>query len=97
MDNGKDKNAKIKAAQETFVITRTDLRRLFTALGIPETRIAAIFAGMEKTHRHTNAITFATILDREGNLERDQISNVLRRIGIDACTERFLLNLQALY
>ncbi|MGC8572135.1 MAG: hypothetical protein ACP5RI_00300 [Candidatus Micrarchaeia archaeon] len=88
-----DKNSKkATTAQETFVVTRADLRRLFVALGISETRIATIFASMEKKHRHMNAIAFASILDREGNLDRDQIANVLRRIGLDDIVIRKVLN-----
>jgi|GEM_PF-671143 len=81
-----------KAKQETFVITRAELRRLFIALGISENRISMIFANMEKAHRHINAVAFASILERMGGLERDQISNVLRRIGLDDVTIRNVLN-----
>ncbi|MGC8648788.1 MAG: hypothetical protein ACP5UN_01030 [Candidatus Micrarchaeia archaeon] len=86
-----NKNAE-KPKQETFIITRAELRRLFIALGISENRISMIFAGMEKAHRHINAVAFAGILDRIGGLEREQIANVLRRIGMDDVTIRNVLN-----
>ncbi len=47
---------------------------------------------MEKAHRHVNVITFAGLLEK-ADLDRDKISNVLRRLGVDDLTIRNILSI----
>ncbi|MGC8586036.1 MAG: hypothetical protein ACP5K5_00620 [Candidatus Micrarchaeia archaeon] len=73
------------AKQNSYTVLRNDLRRLLTSMHVSEKSIEVLFSMMEKTHRHINAIAFASQLERMG-LSRNQIANVLRRIGIDDVT-----------
>ncbi len=73
------------ARQDTFVISRIELRHVLSSLGVPEKDIGVLLSTMEKTHRHTNVIVFTNLLERMG-IDRDRIDNVFRRLGIDDVT-----------
>ncbi len=75
---------------ETFVISRQELRRILTAFGVNEKKIEMLFSGLERAHRHVNVIAFSGLLEKAG-LDRESISNVLRRLGIDDLTIRSIL------
>lgn len=66
----------------TFVITRSELRHVLIALGINEREINNLLGSLDRTHRHTNIIVFANLLEKLG-IERDKMSNVFRRLGMD--------------
>jgi hypothetical protein len=73
------------AAAETFTISRPELRRILTNFGVTEKSMAALFASMEKAHRHINIIAFVSMLEKAG-LDRDETSNVFRRLNMDDIT-----------
>ncbi len=73
------------ASQNTFTVQRTVLRRILTAMHVDNKGIEALLSTMEKSHRHFNLAAFVSQLEKMG-LERDQIANVLRRIGMDDIT-----------
>ncbi|EQD39104.1 hypothetical protein B2A_11242 [mine drainage metagenome] len=70
------------ADKDTLTVGRIELRRILVAFGVNEKNITALLASMEKSHRHINVITFASMLEKSG-LARDKIKNVFRRIGMD--------------
>lgn len=76
---------------ETFVISRQELKRILLAFNMNEKNIESLLTNMEKAHRHVNVITFTGLLEK-ANLDREKISNVLRRLGIDDLTIRNILN-----
>lgn len=69
-------------ASNTFTISRIELRRILLALKVSEKSIEGLIGNMEKSHRHINVVAFVTMLEKAG-LERDDITNVLRRLGMD--------------
>ena len=69
----------------TFTIARNELRRVLTVFGMNEKSIQALFSGMEKTHRHVNALAFAASLEKFG-IDRSRSTDVFRRLGIDDLT-----------
>jgi len=73
------------ANQGTYIIQRTGLRRILIALHVNDKEIEALLSMLEKNHRHINAAAFVSQLEKMG-IEREQISNVLRRIGFDDIT-----------
>jgi hypothetical protein len=73
------------AKQDTFVISRSQLKHILTALGVGEKDIGMLLAALDKTHRHTNIIVFASLLEKLG-ITRDKMSNVFRRMGMDDVT-----------
>ncbi|MDE1873661.1 MAG: hypothetical protein KGI04_00890 [Candidatus Micrarchaeota archaeon] len=66
----------------TFTISRIELKRMLTTLGVSERSIDGLVAELNKMHRHANAVAFAGMLQKAGLKEGD-VANVLRRIGID--------------
>lgn len=66
----------------TFTITRGELRHVLVAFGVNDKNIQSIFAAMDKSHKHINAIAFASLLEKTG-MGRDVMGNVFRRIGMD--------------
>ncbi len=70
------------ADAKTYTISRQELRHVLIAFGLGEKELASLFSGMEKSHRHVNIISFISMLEKIG-LERERITNVLRRLGID--------------
>ncbi|MGI0100543.1 MAG: hypothetical protein ACREBH_02385 [Candidatus Micrarchaeaceae archaeon] len=73
------------AKQDTFIISRPELRQVLIALGIKERDIGNLITAMDKAHRHTNIIVFVNLLEKLG-IDRDKVSNVLRRMGMDDVT-----------
>lgn len=73
------------ARQDTFIISRIELRQVLIALGVREKDIGSLLSAMDKTHRHTNIIVFANLLEKLG-IDRDKMSNVFRRMGMDDVT-----------
>ncbi|MCL5122681.1 MAG: hypothetical protein M1279_01790 [Candidatus Marsarchaeota archaeon] len=70
------------ASANTFTISRIEIRRVLLALKVSEKSIEGLIAAMEKSHRHINVVSFVSLLEKAG-LERDDIVNVLRRLGMD--------------
>lgn len=66
----------------TFTVSRMELKRTLTALGVNERSIDDMLAEMNKQHRHVNVVAFAGMLQKAG-LSPDEAANVLRRIGVD--------------
>ncbi|MCL5412711.1 MAG: hypothetical protein M1474_03675 [Candidatus Marsarchaeota archaeon] len=75
------------AQAETFTVSRADIRRILVVSGVSEKNIASLFSSMEKAHRHINIIAFASLLEKAG-VDRDKMTNVFRRIGMDDVTIR---------
>ncbi len=70
------------AKQETFVVTRQELRHILLGFGVNEKNVDNVFASMERAHKHVNAVVFAGLLEK-ANVSRANIGNIFRRIGID--------------
>jgi uncharacterized protein Smg (DUF494 family) len=73
------------AKQDTFIISRAELRQVLISLGVTEKDINNLISTMDKAHRHTNIIIFASFLEKMG-VDRDKMSNILRRMGMDDVT-----------
>ncbi|MCL5239057.1 MAG: hypothetical protein M1286_01115 [Candidatus Marsarchaeota archaeon] len=69
----------------SFSISRIELKRMLTTLGVSERNIDGLVAELNRMHRHANAVAFAGMLQKIG-LKADDVSNVLRRIGVDDIT-----------
>lgn len=73
------------AKQDTFIISRLELRQVLITLGVSERDITNLLASLDKAHRHTNIIIFANLLEKLG-IDRDKMANVFRRMGMDDVT-----------
>lgn len=71
--------------QDTFTISRLELRQILIALGMSEKSIETLISSMDKMHRHTNIIVFASMLEKMG-VSREKMSNIFRRMGMDDVT-----------
>jgi hypothetical protein len=71
--------------ERTFTVTRAFLRRVLVNSGLNENSIALIVSQMEKGHRHMNVISLGTLLEK-GGLDKDRISKLFRRLGMDDIT-----------
>lgn len=76
---------------ETFIITRAELRKLLVTFGVREKNVENLLNDMEKAHRHMDVIKFSDMLIRAG-LSRNNLNNILRRIGVDDLRIRNVLN-----
>jgi hypothetical protein len=76
----------------TFIITRNELRHVLVAFGISDKSAQSVFAAIDKSHRHINVITLASLLEKMG-MARNTLSNVLRRIGMDDITINSVFNM----
>ncbi len=76
----------------TFIITRNELRHVLIAFGINDKSIQSIFTTIDKSHRHINVITLASLLEKMG-MNRDTLGNVFRRIGMDDITINGVFNM----
>jgi hypothetical protein len=76
----------------TFIITRNELRHVLIAFGISEKNVQSVFATMDKSHRHINVITLASLLEKMG-MGRNIMGNVFRRIGMDDITINGVFNM----
>ena len=54
------------ANNETFTITRNDFRKALVSLGMEEKNILGLFNILNRAHRHINAISLVTTLERMG-------------------------------
>ncbi len=79
-------------AEETFTISRIELRRVLVLFGVTEKDIASILSSMEKSHRHVNVITFAAVLEKAG-LSKEKVENIFRRIGMNDITIHDTMNM----
>lgn len=71
--------------QDTFVITRMELRQILIVLGLSQKNVSSLLAALDKAHRHTNIIVFANLLEKTG-IDRDKTANIFRRLGMDDVT-----------
>ena len=76
----------------TLTVSRIELKRMLTTLGISEKNIDDIIGTLNRAHRHANAITFAGMLQKAG-LKSNDVANVLRRIGVDDIAITNIFNL----
>ena len=67
--------------QNSFVVSKVDLKKMVTSLGVSEGGAEALLAKLDKTHRHVDAVVFAGMLEKLGVRSKD-VANILRRIGI---------------
>ena len=73
-------------------MTRGELRHVLVAFGMNEKSIQSIFATMDKSHKHINIITFASLLEKAG-MNRNLMGDVLRRMGMDDITIANVFNM----
>lgn len=66
----------------TFTVTRIEMKKMLASLGVSDKSVEALLGALDKQHRHANAVSFVNMLMNLG-LKQREISNVLRRIGID--------------
>jgi hypothetical protein len=77
---------------ETFIISRIDIKKILTKLGISDKSIEELLSSMNKMHRHVNVVSFASMLQKLG-LKQQDITNVLRRMGIEDIAITSVLNI----
>jgi uncharacterized protein Smg (DUF494 family) len=70
------------AKQDTFVVTRAELRHALIALGVNDKEINNLLAALDKAHRHTNIIVFADMIEKFG-IDREKMADIFRRMGMD--------------
>jgi hypothetical protein len=75
----------------TFIISRIELERVLTGLGVSTQKIEGLVSALNKMHRHSNAVAFVGMLQKTG-LRQPEIANILRRIGIDDVTVTNIFN-----
>ncbi len=75
----------------TFIISRIDMKRMLTSMGISESSIEGMLSSLNKMHRHVNVVAFVGMLQKLG-LRQPEVSNLLRRIGIDDVTITDIFN-----
>lgn len=80
------------AKNETFVIARNELRKVLVGMGMSDKNIIMLFGVLDKAHKHANAISFTTMLERMG-MDRTKSVRVLRRIGLDDVTIENVMNM----
>ena len=76
----------------SFNVSRIDLKKMLTALGIGEGAAEELVNKLNKMHRHVNVIFFVDMLEKLG-LRQYDINNILRRIGIDDTTIAEVFNI----
>ncbi len=77
---------------ETFIISRIDIKKILTKLGISDKSTEELLSSMNKMHRHVNVVSFASMLQKLG-LKQQDITNVLRRMGIEDIAITSVLNI----
>ncbi len=77
--------------QNSYTISKTDLRKLLINYKISEDTIARFFGELEKSHRHINALAFVSMLEKSG-VDQDNIVNILRRLGMNDVRINNILN-----
>ncbi len=73
------------ANKTTFTVSRTEIRHMLSSFKVSEKNIQTLLNSMEKMHRHINVISVISLVESYG-LNKDQITQLLRRIGIDDTT-----------
>ncbi len=68
--------------QNSFVVSKIDLKKMITSLGVGEGPADAMLARLDKMHKHVDAAAFVGLLEKLGVSGKD-ITNILRRIGVD--------------
>jgi hypothetical protein len=58
------------------------MKRMLTSMGVSDKSVESLLSSLNKMHRHVNAVAFVGMLQKIG-LKQREISNMLRRIGID--------------
>ncbi len=76
----------------TYIVNRIELKRMLTNLGVSDASIEGLLINLDKMHRHVNAVAFAGMLQKMG-LKQSDITNVLRRIGVDDVTITDVFNM----
>ncbi|VVB77334.1 Uncharacterised protein [uncultured archaeon] len=76
----------------TFTVSRIALKRMLTAMKLSEKSSDELLANLNKMHRHINAVAFAGMLQRLG-MKTEDVTNVLRRLGIDDITISSIFNM----
>lgn len=71
--------------QGTYVINKLTLKKTLTSLGVSDNTANGFLAALNKMNRHVNAVTFVGLLEKLG-LKQQDISNILRRVGVDDVT-----------
>lgn len=69
----------------TFALGRMEIRHILVSFNVSDKNIENLLGNLEKARRHINVVTFIAMLDRIG-LDRDKVTEVLRRFGIDDVT-----------
>ncbi|MDE1865518.1 MAG: hypothetical protein KGH94_02675 [Candidatus Micrarchaeota archaeon] len=69
-------------AESYFTIPRNELRKVLLSIGMEDKSILSLFNMLNKAHRHINAISFVTTLERMGGT-REKSARVLRKLGMD--------------
>ena len=77
--------------KNSFVVSKTDLKKMVTSLGISEGSTEAMLAKLNKMHGHVDAVAFVGILEKIGVHNKD-ISNILRRVGVDDASINSVFN-----
>ena len=70
---------------QTFTINKIELKKLLSSFSISSKNIDEIIAMIDRAYKHINVIAFAESLQRLG-LKQEDITNILRRAGIDDVT-----------
>lgn len=76
----------------TFTISRIELKKMLASLGVSDGSIEGMLASMNKVHRHVNAVSFVSMLEKLGIKHKD-VNNILRRLGIDDTTITEVFNM----
>ncbi len=66
----------------SFSVNRIDLKKMLTSLGVSDAASEGVVTTLNKMHRHVNVVFFVDMLEKIG-LRQYDITNILRRIGID--------------
>jgi hypothetical protein len=77
---------------DTFTISRNDLRKVLVNMGMSDKNVISLFGVLDKAHKHANAISFVTMLERMG-MNREKSTRILRRIGLDDITIEDVMNM----
>ncbi len=75
----------------TFIVSRLDLKKMLTNLKVSDKNIDELESGLNRMHRHVNAVAFAGMLQKLG-LKQAEITNILRRIGLEDVSITSVLN-----
>ena len=77
---------------ETLTISRNELRKVLVSMGMSDKNVISLFGVLDKAHKHANAISFVTMLERMG-MDRVKSTRILRRIGLEDITIENVMNM----